>query len=117
MLEQDDDGQDQRVIHYGLLQAILECVFPPEPRWKALGGTTLLLALIVPCKTKGDASTAVICYKHTLAEVVVDIRTIQAVVGRVQSRKNWGIIDRHNGLARTMFVNEDDALASGDDDE
>ncbi|KAI0364415.1 hypothetical protein BV20DRAFT_956208 [Pilatotrama ljubarskyi] len=111
VLQQRWDGGDERLICYGELQAILECALPPgnEARWKDLAGTTVLLALITPCNTRGcDGTRSLALYKDTLAPVVVDLRTVQAVVGRVKSRGSWGIVDRSNGLARTVFVNEDD---------
>lgn len=76
--------------------------------WGEYAGTTLLLALVRPCKTNGlDATESVTLYRDVLADVVVDLQSVQAVVGRVKSRDQWGIVDRSRGLARTVFDAEE----------
>ncbi|KAH9847551.1 hypothetical protein C2E23DRAFT_943117 [Lenzites betulinus] len=118
IMEEDHAGHDRRTVNYGELQTILECSFTPDPRWKYLGGTTLLLALITPVQTHGiDATSEPVVYKDRLASVVVDLRTVQAVVGRIQSRNTWGIVDRSNGLARTLFTSNEAAEVSEEESE
>ncbi|KAI1787592.1 hypothetical protein LXA43DRAFT_895990 [Ganoderma leucocontextum] len=111
-------GKDARQVQYGELLAILELAFDPtQPVWKHLGGTSLLLAIITPCRTKGeDATKTLTLYRKTLADVVVDLHAVQAVVGRVKSRKHWGIIDRSNDVARTIFTVDEQTLYSDDTD-
>ncbi|KAI1785700.1 hypothetical protein LXA43DRAFT_899245 [Ganoderma leucocontextum] len=109
---------DTRQVQYGELLAILELAFDPtQPLWKHLGGTSLLLAIITPCRTRGeDATKTLTLYWKTLANVVVDLHAVQAVVGRVKSRYHWGIIDRSNDLARTLFTLDEQTLYSDDTD-
>ncbi|KAI0669093.1 hypothetical protein C8Q78DRAFT_945394, partial [Trametes maxima] len=112
ILAKDISGNDVREVHYGELQGVLECYLAPEQReiWRESSGATLLLALIRPCKTNGeDAAITVTHYREVRADIVIDVRAIQAVIGRVKSRNRWGIIDRSNGLAHTVFYSEDSA--------
>ena len=63
------------------------------------------MAHIIPCNTAGrDAALEPTFYTTTTAPVVVDLQAISAVVGRVKTRDRWGIIDRSDGKARTVFV-------------
>lgn len=36
--------------------------------------------------------------------VVVDLHTVECVVGRIKRRNEWGIVDRSGDFARTVFV-------------
>ncbi len=108
---------------YGRLLAILELFLDPlRPRiWKDLAGSTILLAVITPCKTKGEDATQVLTmYKKYAADIVIDVNAVEAVVGRVRSRKSWGIVDRSSALARTVFSTEHDGdrgpAEEGDDE-
>ncbi|KAI0628285.1 hypothetical protein C8Q77DRAFT_1068240 [Trametes polyzona] len=111
VLEHNRQGEEVRGVHYGHLQAVLECALPPlDPMWKGYAGSTLLLAYIKPCKTDGrDATESLVFYKDYSAPIVVDIRSVQAVVGRVKTRGSWGIVDRSGVYARTVFTNESEA--------
>jgi hypothetical protein len=51
-----------------------------------------------------DATSELTTYSKTTASIITDLQTICAVVGRVESRKKWGIIDRGEGLVNTAFV-------------
>ncbi|KAI0646642.1 hypothetical protein C8Q79DRAFT_908784 [Trametes meyenii] len=124
LLAKASNGYDIREIHYGELQGVLECYLDPEqqPIWGDSSGATLLLTLIRPCKTNGeDAAITVTHYRDVRADIIIDVQAIQAVIGRVKSRKRWGIIDRSNGLARTVFYSgnfvDGDSLTQGDEDE
>jgi len=41
------------------------------------------------------------------ASVITDVRSLQATVGLVETRKRWGVIDRILGGAATNFLDED----------
>jgi hypothetical protein len=85
----------------------LVCELGQENLWENLQNKTQVLALITPCKTKGeDASIVHIQYKDSAASIVTDIRNVKAVVGHAQTRQKWGVIDRSNGLAHTAFVTD-----------
>ena len=51
-----------------------------------------------------DATHEVTMYSNTTAPIVIDLRTVECVVGRVQRGNEWGIIDRSGEFARTVFV-------------
>ena len=103
---EDSDGEVSREIFYGLLEVILECNIPDKNFWgRYLQGMTVLLAVITPCITMGkDAAKELTTYQHTTTQVVTDLRTISAVVGRVKTRNRWGIVDRSEDSSRTQFV-------------
>ncbi|OJT06582.1 hypothetical protein TRAPUB_2562 [Trametes pubescens] len=61
-----------------------------------------------------DVTELVTLYWEVLADVVVDLQSVQAVVGRVKSRDQWGIIDRSRGLAQTVFNTEDAPAGDGE---
>ena len=103
---EDGDGELSREIFYGKLELILECPIPDNKFWgRDLRGTTVLLAVITPCVTMGkDATKQTTTYQHTTTQVVTDLRAINALVGRVQTRNRWGIIDRREESSRTEFI-------------
>lgn len=100
---------------------ILECVLPSGAFWGPLSGQRLLLAVIASCHTgRRDATETVVSYRAEPTErdqVVVDIRTIQSVVGRVRSRGKCGIIDRGYGIARTTFVEGEEEVERDEDED
>jgi hypothetical protein len=79
-----------------------------ENVWDELHDATQLLAVITPWRTNGeDAAVETVFFKHTLAPIVTDLRNIRGVVGRVESRGQWGIIDRNTaGLIHPTFAGE-----------
>ena len=92
-------------IRYGQLQRILVCELGPQRVWKDLKELTLVLALIKPAKTNGeDASVVTTSFSQFSADVITDIQSIKAVIGRVETRGWWGIIDRSTTTARTTFA-------------
>ena len=98
-----------RQVFYGRLEYILVCELPDEDFFGALKGLTRLLALITPCNTNGkDATATVTTYSQMTAATITDLQSIEAVVGRVATRNTWGIVDRTDGLAHTIFVDEND---------
>lgn len=95
-----------RTIFYGCLDRILECQLDSSnPVWHKFNETLQLLAVITPCSTNSqDAAQCHTTYSHTTAQIITDLRAVQCVVGRVKSRRSWGIIDRSGNLARTEFI-------------
>ena len=92
-------------IRYGQLQRILVCELGPQRVWKDLKELMLVLALIKPAKTNGeDASVVTTSFSQFSADVITDIQSIKAVIGRVETRGWWGIIDRSTTTARTTFA-------------
>ena len=87
-----------------------------EAVWGEFRGTSHLLAEITPWRTEGqDAAITTVCFKHTLAPIITDLRNICGVVGRVHSQGRWGIVDRM-GLTRVAFSEQKDSPdLEGDD--
>ena len=54
--------------------------------------TTVILALIREAKT--TLRDGIPCYKEFSIKEVVDLKTLQCVVGRVKDRGEWAIVDR-----------------------
>ncbi|EKM49288.1 uncharacterized protein PHACADRAFT_107069, partial [Phanerochaete carnosa HHB-10118-sp] len=104
-------NENRRAVYYGRLEKILKCNLPQGSRfWRDLQGCRLLLAVITPCVTTNrDATQVVTSYcAEQQSQVVVDLRTVQSVVGRIFTREKWGIIDRSSNTARTVFVEDED---------
>lgn len=96
-------------VFYGQLQKILVCELPDDDIFQYLKGKTCLLALVIPCNADGCDATGVAgpaTYTTVAAPVITDLRSIKAVVGRVQSRGKWTIIDRSREIARAAFAEE-----------
>lgn len=96
----------QSQIFYGQLERILVCELPKKTILRTLSGKKRLLAVITPCKsTHGkDASTEITTYRGMGSVIVVDLQCVVAVVGRVETRGSWKIVDRTGGLIRPEFV-------------
>ncbi|KAG1745048.1 uncharacterized protein EDB91DRAFT_1236456 [Suillus paluster] len=75
------------LVQYGHLEKILVCLLSDNTQWLGLTGKTLLLALIRPCQTGGRDATE----EET------------RVVGRVESRGEWTIIDCRSNFAKPAF--------------
>lgn len=95
-----------RQTYYGRLDLILECHIPDDPFWPVeLKGNIRLLAIITPCETEGeDATKELLMYKKMTTQIATDLQCVECVVGRAETRKNWGIIDRSGDFARTEFI-------------
>lgn len=102
------DWQPQ--IFYGRLEQILVCDLPRKAILDTLSGQQRLLAVITPCKnTQGkDASAEITTYRGMGSVIVTDLQSVMAVVGRVETRGSWKIIDRTGGLIRPEFVPDED---------
>ncbi|KAJ7206334.1 hypothetical protein GGX14DRAFT_367370 [Mycena pura] len=105
-------------IFYGRLERILVCNLPASKKLGFISNKTRLLAVITPCQnTAGkDAALVLTTYRGMGTPVVTDLQAVVAVVGRVQSRGTWTIIDRTGGLIRPEFV-PDNVDTDSDDSE
>jgi len=81
---------------FGQLKRILLLELPSAPRLNLDGPTTVILALIREVKT--TLGKGIYYYKEFGIEEVVDMKTVQCVVGRVKDRGEWAIIDRSNNM-------------------
>jgi hypothetical protein len=59
--------------------------------------TMVILAVIREVKT--TVKHGIYYYKEFGVDEVVDLNTIQCVVGRVQDRGEWAIVDRSDSMA------------------
>lgn len=94
---------------------------PVNKLFNTLSGKTLALALVTPWNTKGPGKSVAdedVYMTSRKAKVVTEVRSLQAVVGLVETRKRWGIIDRAPGTVETQFVDEASGLGNveGEDD-
>ena len=73
----------------------------------------------MPVKTEGeDASSTTIHFSKFLAPIITDLHNVKAVIGRVETRNRWGIIDRSMESAKTAFTaDERDFMDQHDDDD
>jgi hypothetical protein len=103
-------GESVVTVNYGVVEKFLMCALGDERVWGSFRNTTQLLAVITPFKTKGeDAAMRLTHYKDTATSIVTDIRNIKRLAGRVESRGEWGIVDRSNDLAHGTFVVDEQA--------
>ncbi|KAJ7237962.1 hypothetical protein C8J57DRAFT_1566441 [Mycena rebaudengoi] len=92
-------------LFYGRLEKILECELPDDELFGEYAATTRLLAIITPCVTSGkDAAQEYTSYNRTTTEIVTDLQTVVAVVGRAETQGKWVIIDRTGGLIHPVFI-------------
>ena len=83
---------------------VLVCVLPGIAVFGPLSGSLRLLAVIKPCQTSGmDGTEELTQYRAMLSSFVTDISNIKAIIGRVQTRGKWGMVDRTPGIAATVF--------------
>ena len=83
-------------IFFGQLNRILVLELLPAPRLNLDEPTTLVLALIHEAKV--TLRNGIYYYKDLGVEEVVDLKTVQCVVGRVWDRSEWAIVDRSDSI-------------------
>ncbi|KAG1743595.1 uncharacterized protein EDB91DRAFT_1051152, partial [Suillus paluster] len=97
------------VIGYGRLEKIILCNLDGKAIWGTHQNSLHILAVIAPCYTDGrDASQILVEYKKFLPIIVSDVCNIKAAVGRVNTRRRWGIIDRTINAACASFADVDE---------
>jgi len=77
---------------FGQLNRILLFELPSAPRLNLDKPTTVIVALIQA--VKATLKENIYYYKEFGVEEVVDLETVQCVVGRVKDRGEWAIVDR-----------------------
>lgn len=86
---------------------LLRIIVVDVPAITAIGAKpeTLVLGIIRTCTLDGSHSKLDIHYytKQGALEVV-DITTVQCVVGRIEDRRRWAIIDRSGTLSRAVYI-------------
>ena len=99
---------------FGQLQQILQVNLPAMPSGReVVAPQTILLAVIQDCeineatRTQAEIDLDIRYITRMGALQVVDLQTVQCVVGRVKDRGKYAIIDRSGTLARAIFVDDD----------
>jgi hypothetical protein len=98
---------------YGRLDFILALTLPADPDFDIDTPQLHILAHITEAKdADGDATTEFISYTQLGRSFILDIQSIENVVGRVKTHGmresgEWVIVDRSNGMCRTVFHQEE----------
>ncbi|KAF8527740.1 hypothetical protein JB92DRAFT_3139754 [Gautieria morchelliformis] len=82
-----------------ICQGFLHSLLPPVP-------VPNEVAVVQPCSTGGrDATSEVTTYTETRVSVVINLCTMECVIGSMKrGGDEWGIVDRSGDFARTVFV-------------
>jgi hypothetical protein len=98
--------------YYGIFHYILLCNMRKNRALSIPNPTTYLLAVVEPAEVDPpgqDATENMVVYSRTGPTMVVDVRSIENVVGRVKFKNgDFGIIDRSGGYTRTVFIDDED---------
>ena len=84
-------------IFFGQLGHILILELPSAPKLHLAEPTTTIVAVILEVKAK--LTDGIQYYKEFGVDEVVDLETIQCVVGRVEDRGKWALIDQSDSMA------------------
>jgi hypothetical protein len=88
---------------YGQLQHIFVIKMRAARQLGISNPGLLILGAILTCNIEEHNDLDMHYYKMHGRTEVVDITTIQCLVGRIQDRGSWAIIDRSGNLARATF--------------
>ncbi|KAL1680192.1 hypothetical protein EV122DRAFT_208322 [Schizophyllum commune] len=95
---------------YGQLRCLYLVKFPSDAAAAAVGvdsGNEVVIAAIRRCKVETAHARLDIQYYKREGELdFVDVKTVQALVGRIYDIDRWAIIDRSGDLARAVFAEE-----------
>jgi hypothetical protein len=83
-------------IFFGQLDRILLLKLPSAQRLNLDEPTTVIVALIK--EVKATLRNGIYYYKNIGVDEVVDLSMLQCVVGRIQDRGEWAIIDRSDNV-------------------
>ena len=81
---------------FGQLKRVLLLELPPTQRLNLDEPTTVIVALVREVKT--TLRNGIYYYKDFGVEEVVDLSTLQCLVGRIWDRDEWAIIDRSDNV-------------------
>jgi hypothetical protein len=84
-------------VFFGQLKRILILDLPPARELHLAKPTTVILALIQ--EVKATLRDGIYYYKEFGVDEVVDLNTVQCVVGRIEDRGEWAIVDRSDSMA------------------
>lgn len=102
-----------KYLGYGDLEKILVVTLPTKAFFACFSGRTVALALVTPWNTDGkDATKENVYMSERRASIIMDVQSLQAVIGLIQTRGRWGIIDRSGESITATFG--DVGMGSGD---
>ena len=81
---------------FGQLKRVLLLELPPTQRLNLDEPTTVIVALVR--EVKATLRNGIYYYKDFGVEEVVDLSTLQCLVGRIWDRDEWAIIDRSDNV-------------------
>ena len=84
-------------IFFGQLGRIVILKLPSAPKLNLAEPTTVIIAVTQEVKAK--LTDGLYYFKEFGLDKVVDLETIQCVVGRIQDRGKWALIDRSDSMA------------------
>ena len=88
---------------YGQLQHIFVVKMPPACQLGVSKPEILIFGAILTCDIEGKNDLDMNYYKIYGRTEVVDIMTVQCLMGHVKDHGSWIIIDRSGNLARATF--------------
>jgi hypothetical protein len=93
------------VTFYGQLRHIFVLTMQPAAELELKEAETIILAAISECKITAHNDLDMHYYRDEGALQVVDISTVQCLVGRIKTTngRDWAIIDRSGSLARPYY--------------
>ena len=94
-LKKAPDFEEQNF--FGQLSHILVLELPTAQKLHLTEPTTVIVAVIREVKAK--LMDGIYYYKEFGADEVVDLETVQCVVGRIKDRGKWALIDWSNSVA------------------
>ncbi|KAF5374458.1 hypothetical protein D9615_009129 [Tricholomella constricta] len=93
---------------YGQLENIFVVKLPATPDLELVQPATLILAAIRTCTVEAENSLDMHYYKRQGRTEVVDMTSVQCVVGRVKVGNMYAIIDRSGSMARGYYDPDDE---------
>ncbi|GBE81876.1 hypothetical protein SCP_0402500 [Sparassis crispa] len=98
----------EKTTFYGQVRRLFICKLNRAP---SIGlqqpSTSVLLAAIRTCDIEETDNVLDIHYYSKMGRLdIVDITTIQCVVGRVHDRQRWAVIDRSGTLSRAIYIDD-----------
>jgi len=92
--------------YFGQLHKILAADIPPGVIPSIDQPTTIVLAIISPRETRNETPLHIPYYTEPskVTSRVVDVNTVMCLVGRVNDRGRWAIVDRSGNMARAEFI-------------
>ncbi|KZV78954.1 hypothetical protein EXIGLDRAFT_847001 [Exidia glandulosa HHB12029] len=95
---------------FGQLQHVFVLSLPALPNYKQRERQTVLLASVKDCTGAADThGNGIQYYSGALGPShSIDLAAIECLVGRVEDRGEWAIVDRSNALTRVLVPNDEE---------